>query len=448
MSSETKPLKGREATVEHLGRMGDGVVALPGEPQVYVAGALPLERVRVGASRRERGIVRAPLLEILSGSPSRRAVACSVAARCGGCPLAHLARDAQVSTKLEWLRAALRAKGIGEGVAIETVAPAPEARYRVRARLAWGPHPQHATGRTRGVAIGYREAEAREIVEPERCEVLSPTLEEARARLTRALGPLLAGSGEVRLALTELDEHAQGVVVALGSSDPQPPALFRLLETLVTDGTLAGASVRVGGASVATTLGRAERSRDLDGRLLTAAAGGFRQAHLAATEALGSRVIAWAEPEGRDVIELHAGHGHFTLSLAARAKALVAVELEGEATRALAENLSMHGLGAEVRTGDAARVLTKIAEETRAKRRARPAAVVLDPPRTGALDVMEPLRTLAPDRIVYVSCDVATFARDLARLGPTYTLSRLAMLDLFPDTLHVELVARLERVAR
>jgi 23S rRNA (uracil1939-C5)-methyltransferase len=74
--------------------------------------------------------------------------------------------------------------------------------------------------------------------------------------------------------------------------------------------------------------------------------------------------------------------------------------------------------------------------------------VVLDPPRTGALDVMEPLRTLAPDRIDYVSCDVATFARDLARLGPTYTLTRLAMLDLFPDTLHVELVARLDRVAR
>jgi 23S rRNA (uracil1939-C5)-methyltransferase len=434
--------------VAHLGRMGDGVVALPGEPQVYVAGALPTERVRIGASRRDRGIVRAPLLEILTPSPARRPVACSVATRCGGCPLAHLTRDAQVSTKLEWVRAALRAKGLADGAAIETVVPEPAARYRVRARLAWGAHTRHAAGRSPGAAIGYREAEAREIVEPERCEVLAPGLEDARAKLARALGPILAGSGELRLALTELDDRTSGVVLALASSDPQPPALFRFLETLVADGTLAGASLQVGGASVATVLGRAERSRDVEGRLLTAAPGGFRQAHLAATEALGSRVLAWAEPAGADLVELHAGQGHFTLSLAARAKTLVAVEIEGHATRALAENLSAHGLSAEVRTGDAALVLAKLADEARAKRRPRPTVAVLDPPRTGALDVMEPLRALAPARIVYVSCDVATFARDLARLGPAYSLARLALVDLFPDTLHVELVARLERVAR
>ena len=446
--SDGKLVKGRQATIEHLGRMGDGVATLPGEPQIYVAGALPGERVRIGASRRERGIVRAPLLEVSAPSPARRAVACTVASRCGGCPLAHLAREAQLATKLDWLRAALRAKGLSDSVPIDAVRPEPGAHYRVRARLAWGPSPSSSNERSRVASVGYREAEAREIVEPERCEVLVPLLDQARVDVGRALAPLLGGTGELRLALTETDERRQGVVLALSSSDAQPPALFRVLEKLVAEGTLAGVSVRVGGASVATTVGRAERSRDLDDRLLTAAAGGFRQAHLAATEALAQRVIDWAEPAGADVVELHAGHGHFTLSLAARARSLLAVELEGDATRALAENLDASGLRAEVRTGDAARVLTKVADEARAKRRPRAEVVVLDPPRTGALDVMEPLRALAPRRIVYVSCDLATFARDVARLGPTYSLARVALVDLFPDTLHVELVARLDLVDR
>jgi 23S rRNA (uracil1939-C5)-methyltransferase len=428
---------GHVVQIAHLGRAGDGVAAAS---PLHIAGALPGERVRVGASRRERGIARAPLLEVLSASPLRRPVSCSVASRCGGCPLAHLARSGQLEAKLDWLRAALRAKGLDDTVPLEAIAPEPGSRYRARARLAWSP------SRTRGALVGYREGDARDIVEPERCEVLAPELESARARITQALAPILAGSGELRLALTELEERERAAVLALGSSDAQPPALYRALEGLVADGTLAGASLRVGGASVATSFGRAEeRSRDVDGRVLVAAAGSFRQAHLRATEALGNLVLAWSEPAGADVVELHAGHGHFSLSLAARARSLVAVELEGAATRALAENLDAHGLRAEVRTSDAAAAVTKIAAESLAKRRPRPSVVVLDPPRTGALDVMEPLRALGPRRAVYVSCDVATFARDVARLGPSWSLSRVAVLDLFPDTHHVELVARLDR---
>ncbi|MBX7192634.1 MAG: RsmD family RNA methyltransferase [Sandaracinaceae bacterium] len=431
-------------TITHLGRFGDGVVSEPDAPPLYVAGALPGERARIGATVRDRRILRAPLREVLVASPARRAPTCDVVARCGGCPLAHLSRQAQLEAKRGWLVSELAAKGLDpQSITIELALPEPGTAYRARARLAWSPRGPSA-GEGGGAVLGYRESERHDVVVPSRCVVLAPALEAARVRLTSTLGPLLAGTGELRLALSRTFD-GEHVVAALDTQDPQPAALYRALEALVSEGALGGARLRVGSAGAVLVGETIERSTDPEGRVLRSSIGGFRQAHVGASSALGERVLAWGRPEGARVIELHAGHGHFTLSLAARASHVVAVELEGEAAQAMRENLAAHGLRAEALADDAARALGAIAADVARGKQPRPDLVVLDPPRTGALDVMQPLGELAPTRVVYVSCDVATFARDVAALRPRLGLERLTLVDLFPDTLHVELVALLTR---
>ncbi len=439
----SRPGQGTVATITHLGRMGDGAVSAPDRETIYVRGALPGENVRLGSATRDRKILRAPLLEVLTASPVRSEVRCRVADRCGGCPLAHLARAGQLRVKEGWLREALRAQGLEvDRIEIETSSPEPGHAYRTRARLAW----QSKRGRA---TVGYRVAQGLEVVRPDRCEVLAPALEAARAALTSALEPHLAGAGEIRIALSAPDPRSSAdpaqlerVVASLESPEAQSPAFFQAIEGLVRDRVLAGARVRVGGTSIATSLGDPEeRSRDLDGRLLVADAGAFRQAHLAATAELGARVLAWSRPEGQDVLELYAGHGHFSLSLAARARSLTTNELDPAAVRALAANAAAHSIPVEVRAEDAA---DTVARALRA--RPRPQVVVLDPPRVGAGPVITRVAELAPARVVYVSCDVATLARDAARLvAAGLPLRRVALVDLFPDTLHVELVALFER---
>ncbi len=444
-----------EAKITQVGRFGDGVIEGVGAP-VYVRGALPGERVRIGRPAKDGKILRAPLLEVLSPSEARATNTCSVLSRCGGCPLGHATRSWQADLKRDWLADALRSQGLDpDAIAITVGTPEPGRAYRTRARLAWD-------GR-RGRRLGYREAGDAMVVEPARCEVLVPALDAARAMLAERLAPHLAGVGELHLALTELlhaggtgandtdatstQPRATGIVARLGSAEPQPAAFYGAIEALVRDGALAGATVRVGGAGVATVYGDPlERSRDVDGRLLAAEVGSFRQAHLAASSELGSRVLGWARPEGEHVLELFAGHGHFTLALAARARTVVAVELDAGAVRALANNARAHRLDLEARAEDAAASLAILEREVRAKKRARPSVVVLDPPRAGAAACIPGLASLAPERVVYVSCDAPTLARDAARLAASgLVLREIALLDLFPDTLHVELVASFGR---
>jgi 23S rRNA (uracil1939-C5)-methyltransferase len=140
-------------------------------------------------------------------------------------------------------------------------------------------------------------------------------------------------------------------------------------------------------------------------------------------------VIELAEPEGRRVLELHAGIGNFTVGLAALAKTLVAVEQDPQAVQACQANLERRGLQARVTVGDANR-----------PPKGKYEVVVLDPPRQGAKALFERSELLpGPKRIVYVSCDTATLARDLRiATAKGYRIERVIGFDMFPQTAHLE----------
>ena len=168
------------------------------------------------------------------------------------------------------------------------------------------------------------------------------------------------------------------------------------------------------------------------------------QVNLGAAEKLVQRVLEWLDPQPDDaVLDVYAGAGTFTLPLARRAAAVIAVEQFPPATAALSENAARAGLtNVQVQTAPAEQALPRLKGEVD--------LALVDPPRRGcAPDVLEALVRLAPRRIVYVSCEPSTLARDLRRLADSgYALVRSGVVDLFPQTYALESVTLLERHAQ
>lgn len=425
---------GREALegrVRALAKEGDAAVETE-RGIVFAPGVVPGERVRLEDVRREGKVLRAHRVTVIEPSAARVEPACAHAARCGGCPWMHASPELQAEAKRAIVARALAGVPGAGDVPLAIRAAEQTLRYRRRARLAW----QRAGA---AVAIGFRERRGDRIADVDRCVVLRPELDAALALVRRALARDLPGSGEIALGL-----GAGGrAVIGIDTPHAPPRALYAALEAEVAAGALAGASVRAGGASVAVAIGDPrEVGEDVEGRRLVGPpAGGFSQAHGDINAALGARVIALAEAEGARALELYAGHGNLTLALASRAAALRAVELAPDAVAALRANLAAHDLAAraDVIEADAPRGVPA---------RARLDLVVLDPPRAGARDAIDPIAAAQPARVVYVSCDPATLARDLARLaGHGYVLDAAEAFDMFPQTAHVETVARMRPIA-
>ena len=344
----------------------------------------------------------------------------------------HLARDAQHDVHRRIVGDLLeRAAGAPVSPIAVHAAPSPT-EYRTRARLAV------LAGSGRAV-VGYRRAASRHIEGVATCLVLD-------ARLNAAL-PLLHGMFA--------DQRGEGeVAVALGAAGR--PVLevrwrgdlggtfFASLGRHVESGALAGAEVWLAGAREPARVGDPRAvTAGADGEPLIVPAGGFAQAHPALNGELGRAVLASSEIDAsrpgeasRPVVELFAGSGNFTVLLARHAETLVAVEADARAANAARANLAARGLRARVVEGDADAFDLPAATRT----------VVLDPPRAGASGAAHRIATSKVRRLVYVSCDATTLARDveiLVRAG--FGLARVELFEMFPHTSHVEIVAALER---
>ena len=197
---------------------------------------------------------------------------------------------------------------------------------------------------------------------------------------------------------------------------------------------------------VATGSGKApDVTRIVRGKRLTVPYRGFFQANIALVGELVDQVVGMcALSGGETVVDAYGGAGLFSLFLGERAGRLFGIEGDREAVRCAGINLRREGLGqAEFFQGDVADVL----DREFLRRRMKVDVVVLDPPRDGCGgEVIEKVAAIGPERIVYVSCNPATQARDIRRLSECgYALRRLQPLDMFPQTAHIEVVALLTR---
>ena len=375
-----------ELRIESLAAGGDGVAHLPDGRVVFVPFTAPGDLVRVRLVESRARFARARVEELLEGGPARAVPVCQAFGSCGGCAWQHVDYAAQLEAKRAILRDAIRRIGGQDVPSLGPVLPSPsEYAYRGRTRV-----------RVEGGSVGYLRRRSHALCAVSRCPVLVPALDrrlhELAAHPPQPEGEweLASGSGEVRAA-------------PLGASGAPRIRL------------------EVGGHRIGVSIGV------------------FAQSNALMLDTLATRV---AERAGRGVlaVELYAGAGLLTIGLAARFDRVVAVEGDPAAVADLRANLAEAGQGrVEILAESVERALSELADR-------RPDALVLDPPRSGlARGSVDALAAVRAERIVYLSCDPATLARDLAELcARGYALRSVEGIDLFPQTPHVEALATLE----
>ncbi len=426
MSSARSVLPG---TVRDVVQSGEGVVETS-EGVFFVRGVIAGEALLVRPLDKPGRMRRAQVVRITEPAASRIQPPCPHAVRCGGCPTMHMDLTAQRALKTRFLSEALRKAGVSADLTVEVVNADVTLGYRRRARLTFRA--------AKPTALGFRRERTHEVIDIDHCIVLEPTLDAALVSLRTKLLPTLVGEGEIGLAL-----GAQGgAVVVLRSGEAQSRSVYAACEDMVSAGELEGVAITAGGASVPALIGAPEEcALGADDLVLRGTIGGFSQAHAGVNRALTERVLELAQPAGMRVLELYAGHGNFSVMLAAQALSLVAVEQDAPALKACRANLDARGLKAKLTEGDVLRNLGSGPIDV----------VVLDPPRTGASGVLTALRARKPKRIVYVSCDPATLSRDLNELnaegpGPRYRVDHAACFEMFPQTADLESIVRLVRL--
>jgi len=385
-----------EARIERLVANGSGLARVDGRV-LFVRGGLPGDRVRARVVRSAKRHDEAEVEELLEPSPDRRAPRCAHFGACGGCALQDLAYPAQLAAKRELLLDALRSiAGIRPEFEI-VVLGSPEYGWRSRAEF----QVLGAEADARPAAIRARSKDLEPVHE---CPVLVPTLE-------AELRQLAAGSRTIPTGARHLHLAAGDASVAVVPTNAKDEVIGKEREVV----------------------------QKVLGLELAFGASGFFQANRVLLESLVERATGGAR--GDVAFDLYAGSGLFSVQLARAFDIVMAVEENPAAVERLRANAKRNG-----RTG----VLAEASDVGRWLARAKklePDFVLLDPPRSGTEPgVVETIAEIGPREIRIVACDPAMLARDLkALLAAGYVLESLVVIDLFPQTLHVETVARLTR---
>ena len=348
--------------------------------------------------------VHAKLLQVTAAATDRVDPPCPLFTRCGGCHYQHAPYEFQVARKVEILREQLRRVGkIDYEGDIGVIRGAPLG-YRNRAQF-----------HVEGGRIGYRAARSHSLVALSGdCPIASPRLNQAlasmRERLQDSRWPRFVHS--IELFTNETDVQ----VNVVEADRPVARSFYEWCESTVA-------------LEYATSLGTFRVSPR-----------SFFQVNRFLLESLVESAIAGGE--GETALDLYAGAGLFALPLARRFRSVIAVESGSNAARDLEVNAERAGLNVRVEQSRVEDFLARAAAEPE---RAKPDFVLADPPRAGlGKDAAARLAKLSAPRVTIVSCDPATLARDLAAL-PGYRIERLTMVDLFPQTYHLETIAHLIR---
>ena len=391
-----------EVTVEKLVYGGDGLARLDGRV-VFAPFVLPGERILARAEQEKPGMVRARMLEVLEAAPDRVVAPCPVYGRCGGCHYQHAPYEYQLVAKRAILVEALQRVGKMMPPAEIAVVAAEPFGYRNRVQL-------HVEEKR----LGYREARSHKLCAVTECPVGSPKINQAIAALAKMQRdwrwPRFIKSLEV------FTDEREVQINVLETDRPVARRFFDWCETQIP-GLVEGA---------------------LDYRSeFRVSSNSFFQVNRLLIDRLVDAAIEGAE--GETALDLYAGVGLLSMPLARRFREVTAVESGAGAVRDLQFNAVRAGL-------ENLHAMAQTAEEHLAQLEKAPDFVVLDPPRTGlGKAVVGRLSELRPRQITIVACDPATLARDLAGLvAAGYRVEGMTLVDLFPQTYHLETVVRLK----
>ena len=435
-------------TIEGYGEGGMGVARIDGRV-VFVHGALRGEKCRVLILKTLKSVAFAKVLEVIEPSEARIEPDCPYFPRCGGCTHRHISYEEELRLKKQRVQDNLSRIG-GSDVTVEEILGAQDTlRYRNKAQ-----YPVSKDG-----AVGFYRARTHEVIECEHCLLVRPEADAAAEALREYMQSCRVagydektGRGLVRHLYIRSNAAGESLICVLVNGDklPKEDRLVTLLRDACPKctGIVLGTNTKKGNVILGDryrTLWGSDRLEDtLCGKTFRLSVPSFYQVNRVQAERLYAKAIEFAGLTGQEtVLDLYCGAGTITLALSDHAKKVLGAEIVPEAIDDARENAARNGVkNAEFFCGDASDVAKKLAREN-----LRPDVITVDPPRKGlAADVVESIAEMQPGRVVYVSCDSATMARDVKRLADLgYTAQRACAVDMFPRADHVETIVLLQR---
>ena len=453
-----KPRRGDrlEVTIDDLAFGGEGVGRLDGYV-MFVRGGLPGDRLRVQVTETRARYGRGVIEEVLARSPHRVEAPCPYFGRCGGCRLQHLTYPAQLAFKEKQVRDCLERLGDLGGFDLRPILPAPEP-YGYRNKM------EFTVAETAGEpVVGLHEADRYDaVLDIERCllqsETMNTLLDEVRRQVRGRRLPVWDGlteQGLLRFVTLREGRRTGDAMVNIVAAAPDLETFGPVAECLkaqvpATASVVLNVNAKKASVAVGTEehvlLGRDHITESLGGVTFQVSANSFFQTNTVQAERLFALVEAACELQGEDtIVDLYSGTGAISLLLARRCRRVYGIEVAPAAVADAVRNARANGIdNCTFLSGEVRHVLpTLIAEGVQAE------TVVADPPRAGFHPkALQALAALAPARIVYVSCNPSTLARDVSDLTRRgYRLEWVQPVDMFPQTPHIEAVARLRRAA-
>ncbi|MGD8866536.1 MAG: class I SAM-dependent RNA methyltransferase [Gemmatimonadales bacterium] len=416
-------------TIEAIVAGGDGLARAADGRVVFVPRTVPGERVEVEYSEEHRQWARGRLVRIVEPGPGRREPPCPYYAVCGGCQLQHLEYATQRESKASIITDTLRRLGGIVLPAPEVVPSALELGYRNRITLLL----RRAGSR---VAAGYHAfPDPSGLIDIDACPLAEPAINRAWVSLRSTWGPLaqrLPSGGELRLTLRATAAGEVGLAVEGGEGDGEPDDLLEAVDGLESIWRLG----RKGEAD--WYVGKATLADDWGDYTLRVAGTTFIQVNRSVAAKLEAYVREEiGEPRGMHVVDVYCGFGHRALRLAWAGAHVVGIDSDRHAIAMADAAAAESGAPARFVAAPAGRALARELSSQ---------LVILNPPRRGIeKEVVESLLRTPPGRIIYVSCDPATLARDLKALSGTFGITACRAFDMFPQTAQVESVVTLDR---
>jgi 23S rRNA (uracil1939-C5)-methyltransferase len=441
-----------EAEITAMTAEGSGICRADGMA-VFVPGTAVGDRCVVRVVKVLKKYAFGRLEELLTTSPDRTTPDCPIAGPCGGCVYRHITYEAELKIKTQRVRDALERIGGFENIPMEPILGAPSrTRYRNKCQLPIG------LSKNGEMQMGFYAVNSHRIIDTHTC-LLQPEVFDRAAEAFRAWQKLsgesiydeAAHSGVLRHLYMRCGEKSGEVlvcIVANGAKLHGEDLLVKMLREAVPE--ITGIVLNINRERTNVVLGRELRTlwgkptiRDTLCRLeFEISPHAFYQVNRTQAEALYNKAAEYAGLTGAEtLLDLYCGTGTIGLSMASRAKKLIGSEIIPSAVENARKNAAHnHVTNAEFLCGDAkdaARILYERGE--------RPDVIVIDPPRKGCdAAVITTIAAMRPMRVVYVSCDPATLARDLKQFtAEDYNIEAVTPVDMFPCTAHVETVVLL-----
>lgn len=426
-----------QATIDSLAHDGRGIAHLDGKT-VFISGSLPNETVSFRYLSQQRRFDEGCTVEVLTAAPDRIDPLCPHASICGGCSLQHMTPDAQIAMKQAVLLEQFAHIGHVTPQNIASPLRGPVSGYRHKARLGV----RYVTAKD-SVLVGFREEKNRFLADLTRCDVLHPRVGQRITALRECLGQL---EQKNQIAQIEMAAGDDGIALVLRNLAPLPEVDLQLLQSFAQayDFYL---YLQPGGMDSVTPLWPPEQPlTSLHYQLadygvsVQFAPSDFTQVNPVINRQMIPQALAWLDIGADDtVLDLFCGLGNFTLPLAKQARQVVGVEGDAQLVaraQANAQRQGIHNVSYHVAN------LADLAISQAWLQQAY-SHILLDPPRSGAQEIIQQLALKDTQRIVYVSCNPATLARDAGILvhEKGFKLVLAGVMDMFPQTSHVESMA-------